>query len=116
MYNNCTYMHAKHSTDSAYSLPLTLYCMFAHVCAYWTANVAHNMYELRSSLMWHYRLSCLIKCNNTSGNIQSNDREESMTCDVTCGAKRIFVRSLSQKRFGYWALIFVSPLDCVCVC
>ena len=28
---------------SAYSLPVTLYCMFAHVRAHWTANVANSV-------------------------------------------------------------------------
>ena len=36
---------------------------------------------------------------------------ERRACDVIRVNERMFVRSLSRRIFGYWVLIFVSPLS-----
>ena len=57
----------------------------------------------------HLRLSCLFIVTIF------NKMTERRACDIICVNERIFVRSLSQRIFGNWVLIFVSPLNFRCI-
>ena len=77
--------------------PACDFVLYACTCPYWTANGAHNMYELRSSLMWQYiyvALPCVIPNNNDSIHLMTGRR----ACDVISVTKRIFVHSFVKPK------------------